>query len=119
MLGQFTTIPNVLFLDNKISRSAVIVYGVLQSHAGVNGKIYPSYETIAREGGISRRTAIYAVKELEQSGYLAKEKGTFKGTNKQASNYYYLNQNPSIFQKKPVDNSDSYSQPSEKIALQI
>ena len=114
MLGQYTTVPNIIFSDNRLQRSCIIVFGVLQSHAGIDGRIYPSYDTIAQEGGISRRTAIRAVKQLEFFGYIAVEKGTFKGSNKQASNYYYLNPNPAVFSiKKNVDKSASYPHTSD------
>ena len=109
MLGQYTTVPNVIFTDRRLKRSCIIVYGVLQGHAGTDGRIFPSYETIALEGGISRITAIRAVKQLKMFGYVAVRKGTFKGTKKQASNYYYLNPNPAVLKlKNNVDKSASY-----------
>lgn len=108
MLGQFTTIPNALFLDDRLPRHCVVIYGVLQAHAGVDGRIFPSYETIAKEAGLHRATVIRLMKRLVAYGYVAKEKGTFKGTEKQASNYYYLNPNPELLKGKNVDNSPSY-----------
>lgn len=103
MLGQYTTIPNILFSDRRLMRSAIIVFGVLQSHSGINGEIYPSYETIAEEGQISKRTAIRAVNQLEKYGYLIKMKGTFSGGQKQASNYYFLNPNPRFLKVKSAE----------------
>ena len=108
MLGQFTTIPNALFLDERLPRHCVVIYGVLQAHAGVDGRIFPSYETIAKESGLHRATVIRLMKRLVCYGYVAKEKGTFRGTEKQASNYYYLNPNPELLKAKNVDKSESY-----------
>ena len=127
MLGQFTTIPNALFLDERLPRSCVIVFGILQNHAGTNGQIYPSYDTIANEGKISRRTAIYAVKTLTQYGYIAKQTRFSDDKGCMTSNFYYLNPNPQVFSLKNVDKLASYPQhsandcttPSAKVAPQV
>ena len=100
MLGQFTTIPNALFLDERLPRNCIVIYGVLQAHAGTNGAIYPSYETIAKESGLNRATVIRLMKRLVLYKYVAKSRGTFKGGEKQASNYYYLNPNPALLTEK-------------------
>ena len=117
MFGQFTTIPTALYEDERLPRTCLVVYGVLTSHAGSSGRIFPSYDTIAKEARISRRTAIYAMKRLVYYGYVAKQKGTFKGTSKQASNYYYLNPNPSILKiSENVDKCESYPQRDATVA---
>lgn len=108
MLGQFTTIPNALFLDDRLPRHCIVIYGVLQAHAGIDGRIFPSYETIAKEAGLHRATVIRLMKRLVAYGYVAKERGTFTGTDKQASNYYYLNPNPELLKAKNVDNLPTY-----------
>ena len=100
MLGQYTTIPNALFLDERLPRNCIVIYGVLQAHAGTNGAIYPSYETIAKEAGLNRATVIRLMKRLILYKYVAKARGTFKGGDKQASNYYYLNPNPALLIEK-------------------
>lgn len=113
MFGQFTSIPNALFLDKNLPRSCIIVYGVLQSRAGKNGQIYPSYKTIADDAGISRKTAITAVKSLIKYGYIAKEVRFSDDRGCMTSNFYYLNPNPTMFGLKNVDKSSSYPQTSE------
>ncbi len=94
-MAQFITILTRAAFDKRLSASSKMVLQALQYHTGKNGYCWPSYDTIANEIGLSRKTIITAVKKLEFYGYVYKEKGTKAGTNKQSSNRYYLNMNPS------------------------
>lgn len=107
----FKQIPNLVFEDARLSAVCISVYMVLDSFSGCSGGIFPKYETIAQRAHISKRTAIRAIKKLCFYGYVVKRKGTFKGTEKQASNYYILNPIPEIIKiEKNVDKSASYPQ---------
>ena len=107
----FKIVPNSVFEDERLSAVCIAVYMVLDSFSGCSGGIFPSYETIAKRAHISKRTAIRAIKKLVFYGYVVKRKGTFKGTEKQASNYYILNPIPEIIKiEKNVDKSASYPQ---------
>ena len=107
----FKQIPNTVFEDERLSAVCISVYMVLDSFSGCSGGIFPSYETIAKRAHISKRTAIRTIKRLVFYGYVVKRKGTFKGTEKQASNYYILNPIPEIIKiEQNVDKSPSYPQ---------
>lgn len=93
-MQQFITILTKAAFDKRIPVSAKMVLQALQYHTGVHGYCWPSYERIAEEIGLSRKTVITMMKKLEFYGYVIKEKGTKTGTNKQSSNRYYLNMNP-------------------------
>lgn len=94
MTGQFTVIQNKHLKDARLTKSDKVVLLVLQSHMGTNGYCWPKYDTIASESGLSRRTVIYSMKRLEFYGIVQKSRGTVKGTDKQSSNYYFINHNP-------------------------
>ena len=107
----FKQVPNSVFEDERLSAVCISVYMVLDSFSGCSGGIFPSYETIAKRAHISKRTAIRTIKRLVFYGYVVKRKGTFKGTEKQASNYYILNPIPEIIKiEQNVDKSASYPQ---------
>lgn len=114
MQGQFTSIPNTLFLDKRLPRNCILIYGVLQSYANIFGEVHPKYETIAIQTGLNRATVIRLMKRLVLYGYVIKEKGFFKKDNietgKQGANCYYLNPNPTILCAKNVDKSPIYPQ---------
>lgn len=108
-MSGFKQIPNSVFEDERLSAVCISVYMVLDSFSGCSGGIFPSYETIAKRAHISKRTAIRVIKRLVFYGYVVKRKGTFKGTEKQASNYYILNPIPEIIKiEQNVDKSASY-----------
>lgn len=108
-MAGFKQVPNSVFEDERLSAVCIAVYMVLDSFSGCSGGIFPSYETIAKRAHISKRTAIRVIKRLVFYGYVVKRKGTFKGTEKQASNYYILNPIPEIIKiEKNVDKSASY-----------
>lgn len=71
---------------------AIIMF--LFTLCGTKGYCWPSYETIAKNAGISRRYAIKRMKYLEDVGYVLRSKGTRKTSNVQSSNKYFINNNP-------------------------
>lgn len=71
---------------------AIIMF--LFTLCGTKGYCWPSYETIAKNCGVSRRYAIRRVKFLEYRGYICHSKGTRETSNAQSSNKYYINNNP-------------------------
>src|SRR5262245_8015660 len=50
------------------------VYVCLARHAGTTGYAFPSYDTIAREMGMGRRTVVRAIRTLESLGFVAVER---------------------------------------------
>ena len=81
----FAMIPTQVLMDERLSRSCLIVFWVLTVHV-FRGKQYcfPSIPTIGREAHSSRPTVIKAIRELEHYGYLDVER-TSGGVSK-----YYL-----------------------------
>ena len=71
---------------------AIIMF--LFTLCGTKGYCWPSYETIAKNTGVSRRYVIQRMKFLEFKGYVLRSKGTRKTSNAQSSNKYFINNNP-------------------------
>ena len=94
MSGQFTICQTKILADKRVSNTMFRVLMLLQSMMGVNGYCWPSYKYISEILGISERTAIRAIKELVNIGYVCKVKGTVGNTQEQSSNHYYINNNP-------------------------
>jgi hypothetical protein len=71
----FSMIPTQILMDERLSRSCLVVFWVLTVHI-FRGKrfCFPSTTTIAKEAHSSRPTVIKAIKELEQYGYLEVER---------------------------------------------
>ena len=82
--------------------AARIVYARLFHYAWKKTYAYPSYATLAKECGVTRRTAINSVTELVEKGFLKKE---HRG---RTSNRFYLLMNETVF--------DSISRSGEKFS---
>ena len=73
----FSIIPTQILMDERLSRSCLVVFWVLTVHVFRGKKFcFPSTATIAKEAHSSRPTVIKAIKELEQYGYLEVERFT-------------------------------------------
>ena len=116
IFGQYTQIPNCLFLDERLPSHCINIYAVLQAHAGIDGRIFPSYQSIADITHLHRATVIRLMKKLVFYGYVAKEVRYSEDRGCITSNYYYLNPNPQLLKSKNVDKSASYPQSSDKNA---
>lgn len=81
----FAILPHALLADERLPRSALMVFWVLTMHLFRGKKyVFPSLPTIAKEAHMCRRTAFTAVKKLRELGYL--EIGKTKGK----PNKYFL-----------------------------
>lgn len=116
IFGQYTQIPNCLFLDERLPSHCINIYAVLQAHAGIDGRIYPSYKTIADITHLHRATVIRLMKRLVFFGYVKKEVRYSEDRGCITSNFYYLNPNPKLLSAKNVDNLPTYPQTSRKNA---
>lgn len=74
--GRFIAFPRWFLETGNCSGSQALVLLALQSFAGDGGSIYPSYETLAKRAGISRRSAVNAVADLVEAGVLVKHSRT-------------------------------------------
>lgn len=75
-IGQFTTIPNV-FISSTISLTteAKWLFVILRYHSNFKtGHAFPSYTAIQEMTGFHRRTIAQALRELETSGWLTKQR---------------------------------------------
>lgn len=82
----------------------------LADNANDQGECWPSYQYIADQCEISKRTAMSHIDKLIESGYLAKT--IRKGPKGNSSNVYVLN-----FDAKPVNNGgENAAPPSESVA---
>lgn len=85
----FTMVSNELILCENMSPTLKTVYSVICCYANIkDSSCYPSYATIAKKAGISRRTAITAIQTLQDCGLLEKE--TRKNGSDYTSNVYVI-----------------------------
>ena len=98
----FTMIDSAILLSEDLSVYHKAIYCILCAYASNTDKsCYPSYNTIAKKAGCSRKKAIDTVSELISLGLLEKqEQINTKGEN--ISNIYYIH-------TKAVDNSTAGS----------
>ena len=67
--GQFVRLPYELIDSGRLTSTELTVYIALLRHRDhQTGRCWPSYATLAQEARVSRRTAISAVKSLEEQG---------------------------------------------------
>lgn len=90
---NFGILPKGVMKDTDLNIQAKALYAYLCAYAGNKGSAFPSVELIKHELNISKDTFYKYIKELENSGYIAKEKeratgGQFK------RNIYYLRSTP-------------------------
>lgn len=86
---DFST-PDAIFEIEGLDIYEQTLYILLCSHADREGKSFPSYETLARRGRMSKRKAIDSVAKLVKVGLLTKEK-QFKNGGAVTSNQYVIN----------------------------
>lgn len=90
---NFGILPKGVMRDINLSIQAKAIYAYLCAYAGNKGSAFPSVELIKYELNISKDTFYKYIKELENTGYIVKEKeratgGQFK------RNIYYLRSLP-------------------------
>lgn len=67
----FTIIPNYVLSTDRISAYAKLVYTMLLSYAwGDKNAAYPGQERLSKDCGVSTRTVVRAMKELEKNQFL-------------------------------------------------
>ena len=70
----FTMIDSSVIFSEKLTVYQKTVYIVLCAFASNDNKAcYPSYDTIAKKAGCSRRKVIDVISELESMGYVEKQ----------------------------------------------
>ena len=87
--GNFTIIPNEFINDLRIDVYEFRILCYLMKLSGCNSSCYPSYETIARETGMSLSKAKNGIKNLIEYGIITKENRE-KKSGGAASNLYVV-----------------------------
>lgn len=94
-MANIVNIPAKAFYDKRLKKTDIAVLGSLNLRTNKSGYCFPSYATISRDTGCSRRSAIYAVKRLVECGYLVKRTRFYKEIiGRNTSNGYFINYNP-------------------------
>ena len=87
--GNFTIIPNEFINDSRLDVYEFRILCYLMKLSGCNSSCYPSYETIARETGMSLSKAKNGIKNLIEYGIITKENRE-KKSGGAASNLYVV-----------------------------
>ncbi len=81
MRDGFTQVPNALLRHPTITLGAKIAYGVLLSYAWGKGSCFPGQETMAVDMGVSKRSVIIYLKQLQDEGLISIKRLGFGKTN--------------------------------------
>ena len=87
--GNFTIIPNEFINDSRLDVYEFRILCYLMKLSGCNSSCYPSYDTIARETGMSLSKAKNGIKNLIAHGIITKENRE-KKSGGAASNLYVV-----------------------------
>ena len=66
----FTQVPNYILRSKDLSVGAKLAYAMLLSYAWQNDYCFPGQETLADDIGVSRRSVITFIKELQAGGFV-------------------------------------------------
>lgn len=77
----FTQVPNVILEEQNLSLGAKLCYAMLLRYAWQRDSCFPGQETLAEALGISRRSVVTFLRELEESGYVEKVRRGLGKTN--------------------------------------
>ncbi len=66
----FTQVPNVILKSTDLSVGAKLAYAMLLSYAWQNDFCFPGQETLADDMGVSKRSIVTFIKELDNSGHV-------------------------------------------------
>jgi len=62
----FTQVPNFILRSKKLSMGAKMAYSMLLSYAWQNNFCFPGQETLADDIGVSKRSVVSFIKELQK-----------------------------------------------------
>lgn len=71
---QFYKVEKKLAARRNLRPAAKIIYGILRYRTGRNGDCWPGIQRLADDAGISPRTTIRAIEQLEKAGLIAVER---------------------------------------------
>lgn len=74
-IGQFTTVPNsVVLMIGTIGADAFALFSYFRYRGGTSGEIFPSYDDIKKNTGLSRERIANAIRSLEENQLLEKRR---------------------------------------------
>jgi len=112
----FTQIPTALIRSDTMTPLDKLVYITIKSYAdNKTHDAFPSYRTISKSSGLSRRAAIDAVKRLSQKGLLTVTQRRSSNSDGLTSNLYHVNDiDPDIWLSQGGANKDNEDLDSEE-----
>lgn len=72
--ARFSQLPRAAVIDTSLSSTDFKVLAIIGLYLNHDREAWPSQDTIAEVGGMSRRTVIRAIKSLEDAGYIESRK---------------------------------------------
>ena len=69
----FTQVPNVILKSTDLSVGAKLMYALLLSYAWQKDSCFPGQETLASDMGVSKRSVVTFIKELDRSGFFERQ----------------------------------------------
>jgi hypothetical protein len=69
--GGFTQVPNFVLKSKDLSVGAKLTYAMLLSYAWQNDFCFPGQETLADDMGVSRRSVVSFIKELQEASCIS------------------------------------------------
>jgi len=87
-IQRFAIVPRQAAEDDTLSDTVFRTLTILASYNDDEGWCYPSYNTIAKRRGLTRRTVIRHIEELVSKGYVVKQ-SRMNEKGEQTSNKYY------------------------------
>lgn len=90
MDDRFAKLPLDVACRSDLSSTAKVVYAVLADRMGGNDHCWPGQRRIAKDSGVSARTANRAVKELQTQGLIEVMPGRLSGPRAQRSSCYRI-----------------------------
>ena len=68
--GGFTQVPNHILRSKTLSVGAKLTYAMLLSYAWQNDFCFPGQQTLADHMGVSKRSVVTFIKELDKTGFV-------------------------------------------------
>jgi len=84
-LGKSTTVPNHVLVSKKVSAGAKLAYAMLLKYTFHNDYCFPGQGRLAEEMGVSKRSIVTFIKELDDAKFI-----TVKRRGQGRSNEYKL-----------------------------
>lgn len=72
--GGFTQVPNFILVSKKVGVGAKLTYAMLLKFAWEKSYCFPGQDRLADDIGVTKRSVVTFLKELEQAGFVKIER---------------------------------------------